>query len=113
MGLRGSMDLGFRFDEHKGAGPVRHAPGPLHLLRCQPAAVRAQNAVFYELSTVSLGHQVVAQPLGTPSPGSPSTHSNNPLESWKICSPGDNPQLVKTRLRHWAQVVACSVKHSS
>jgi len=26
---------------------------------------------------------------------------------------GDNPQLVKTRLRHWAQLVACSVKHSS
>ena len=22
---------------------------------------------------------------------------------------GDNPQQVKTRLRHWAQAVACSV----
>nr|DAD21544.1 TPA_asm: hypothetical protein HUJ06_023007 [Nelumbo nucifera] len=25
---------------------------------------------------------------------------------------GDNPQLVKTRLRQWAQVVACSVRQS-
>lgn len=23
---------------------------------------------------------------------------------------GDNPQTVKTRLRHWAQAVACSVR---
>eukprot|EP01018_Ginkgo_biloba_P029997 Gb_33536 [translate_table: standard] len=30
-------------------------------------------------------------------------------ETWRISSPGDNPQHVKTRLRHWAQVVACSV----
>ncbi|KAF5736144.1 hypothetical protein HS088_TW14G00279 [Tripterygium wilfordii] len=37
----------------------------------------------------------------TPSPiGSPLT----------IFGPGDNPQTMKTRLRHWAQVVACSVK---
>ncbi|PSS30752.1 Stromelysin-1 like [Actinidia chinensis var. chinensis] len=30
-----------------------------------------------------------------------------------ILSPGDNPQTVKTRLRQWAQVVACSVRQSS
>ncbi|XWS33617.1 hypothetical protein CRYUN_Cryun22dG0098300 [Craigia yunnanensis] len=30
-----------------------------------------------------------------------------------IVGPGDNPQTVKTRLRQWAQVVACSVKKSS
>eukprot|EP00252_Welwitschia_mirabilis_P019609 TRINITY_DN4587_c0_g1_i1.p1 TRINITY_DN4587_c0_g1~~TRINITY_DN4587_c0_g1_i1.p1 ORF type:complete len:214 (-),score=42.24 TRINITY_DN4587_c0_g1_i1:491-1132(-) len=32
--------------------------------------------------------------------------------SWIISSPGDTPQLIKTRLRHWAQVVACSVRQS-
>uniref|UniRef100_A0A803KSC1 Uncharacterized protein n=1 Tax=Chenopodium quinoa TaxID=63459 RepID=A0A803KSC1_CHEQI len=32
----------------------------------------------------------------------------NPL----IICPGDDPKTIKTRLRHWAQVVACSVKHS-
>ncbi|CAL5371067.1 hypothetical protein ACSBR2_024956 [Camellia fascicularis] len=30
-----------------------------------------------------------------------------------IFDPGDNPQTVKTRLRQWAQVVACSVRQSS
>ncbi|KAI8027372.1 hypothetical protein LOK49_LG02G01385 [Camellia lanceoleosa] len=30
-----------------------------------------------------------------------------------IFGPGDNPQTVKTRLRQWAQVVACSVRQSS
>ncbi|XP_058187317.1 uncharacterized protein LOC131304193 [Rhododendron vialii] len=35
--------------------------------------------------------------------GSPST----------ILGLGDNPQTVKTRLRQWAQVVACSVRQSS
>ncbi|CAA3015944.1 uncharacterized protein LOC111367858 [Olea europaea var. sylvestris] len=40
----------------------------------------------------------------TPSPhGSPNT----------IFDPGDDPQTVKTRLRQWAQVVACTVRQSS
>ncbi|PSS21281.1 Eukaryotic translation initiation factor 3 subunit A like [Actinidia chinensis var. chinensis] len=30
-----------------------------------------------------------------------------------IFGPGENPQTVKTRLRQWAQVVACSVRQSS
>ncbi|XVE82794.1 hypothetical protein DITRI_Ditri16bG0034200 [Diplodiscus trichospermus] len=30
-----------------------------------------------------------------------------------IFGPGDNPQTVKTRLRQWAQVVACSVRQST
>lgn len=30
-----------------------------------------------------------------------------------IYDPGDNPQTVKTRLRQWAQVVACVVRQSS
>ncbi|CAL5426277.1 unnamed protein product [Camellia sinensis] len=30
-----------------------------------------------------------------------------------IFDPGDNPQTVKTKLRQWAQVVACSVRQSS
>jgi len=34
-------------------------------------------------------------------------------DSWKICIQGEDPQHIKTKLRHWAQVVACSVKRSS
>ncbi|KAL2906234.1 Protein phosphatase 1 regulatory subunit 42 [Bienertia sinuspersici] len=37
-----------------------------------------------------------------------SSLGGNPLT---IISPGDDPKTIKTRLRHWAQVVACSVKH--
>ncbi|CAN6815333.1 unnamed protein product [Brassica oleracea var. botrytis] len=32
------------------------------------------------------------------------------LASWKISSPGDNPDDVKARLRFWAQAVACTVR---
>lgn len=41
--------------------------------------------------------------------GSP-TSSGSPHT---LFSPGDNPQTVKTRLKQWAQVVACSVRQSS
>ncbi|KAH8508498.1 hypothetical protein H0E87_010565 [Populus deltoides] len=40
--------------------------------------------------------------------------SLSPLGSpHNIFGPGDNPQTVKTRLKQWAQVVACSVRQSS
>ncbi|XP_002968414.2 uncharacterized protein LOC9631247 [Selaginella moellendorffii] len=41
--------------------------------------------------------------------GSEPSGSSSPVE-WKIASPGDHPQVVKTRLRHWAQAVACTVR---
>ncbi|KAF8406316.1 hypothetical protein HHK36_008402 [Tetracentron sinense] len=49
---------------------------------------------------------------------SPSTVFENDVSSpigspLIIVCPGDNPQTVKTRLRQWAQVVACSVQQSS
>ncbi|KFK37170.1 hypothetical protein AALP_AA4G222800 [Arabis alpina] len=34
----------------------------------------------------------------------------SPLSSWKISSPGDNPDDVKARLKFWAQAVACTVR---
>ncbi|KAK4712205.1 hypothetical protein R3W88_006718 [Solanum pinnatisectum] len=36
-----------------------------------------------------------------------------PVSPHTIVNPGDNPQAVKTRLRQWAQVVACVVRQSS
>ncbi|KAK4584631.1 hypothetical protein RGQ29_022385 [Quercus rubra] len=43
------------------------------------------------------------------------TPCSSPLGSphHTLLGPGDNPQTVKTRLRRWAQVVACSVRQSS
>ncbi|XP_010508442.1 PREDICTED: uncharacterized protein LOC104785019 [Camelina sativa] len=34
----------------------------------------------------------------------------SPIASWKISSPGDNPDDVKARLKFWAQAVACTVR---
>lgn len=32
---------------------------------------------------------------------------------FRLGEKGDDPEIVKTRLRQWAQVVACSVRQSS
>ncbi|CAA3005628.1 Hypothetical predicted protein [Olea europaea subsp. europaea] len=45
--------------------------------------------------------------------GRSTSFESDSSDSWKICSPGDDPQHVKTKLRHWAQAVACSVRQSS
>ncbi|KAL0377713.1 UNVERIFIED_CONTAM: hypothetical protein Sradi_3076800 [Sesamum radiatum] len=54
-----------------------------------------------------------------PPPSSPLSPSQSecdtpsPLGSpHAIFDPGDNPQTMKTRLRQWAQVVACAVRQS-
>ncbi|KAL1060892.1 hypothetical protein V6Z11_1Z061800 [Gossypium hirsutum] len=57
--------------------------------------------------------------LTTPSVSSPSAASDcdsipSPVGSpHAIFDPADPPQTVKTRLKQWAQVVACSVRQSS
>ncbi|CAM6036394.1 unnamed protein product [Sphagnum compactum] len=43
---------------------------------------------------------------------SSSSLQSSPMESWRISSPGDHPSQVKTRLRHWAQAVACTLRQS-
>jgi len=113
--LRGSMDLGFRFDEKKGGQDLCDTLPALDIYFAVNRQLPEPKMRLSMSSAPSLSATKSSRNLSvTPSPGSrPGAHSNNPLESWKICNPGDNPQLVKTRLRHWAQVVACSVKHSS
>ncbi|XP_048131475.1 uncharacterized protein LOC115740233 isoform X2 [Rhodamnia argentea] len=54
----------------------------------------------------------VSKPAATPSPSSTVPHSHTSPRS-NIFSRGDDPQVVKTRLRQWAQVVACSVRQST
>ncbi|RCV32720.1 hypothetical protein SEVIR_7G009600v4 [Setaria viridis] len=111
--LKGSMDLGFRFDEQKGGQDLCDTLPALDLYFAVNRQLSEPKMRWSTSSAPSLSATKSSPNLcGTPCPGSPCAHSN-PMDSWKICSPGDNPQLVKTRLRHWAQVVACSVKHSS
>jgi len=111
--LRGSMELGFGFDEEKGGQDLCDTLPALDLYFAVNRQLSEPKMRWSTSSAPSLSAASSSSNLcGTPSPGSPNALSN-PMDSWKICSPGDNPQLVKTRLRHWAQVVAYSVKHSS
>uniref|UniRef100_A0A8R7VF15 Uncharacterized protein n=2 Tax=Triticum urartu TaxID=4572 RepID=A0A8R7VF15_TRIUA len=36
--------------------------------------------------------------------------SSPPIANWKISSPGDSTEEVKTRLKYWARAVACTVR---
>ncbi|KAH7424971.1 hypothetical protein KP509_11G034700 [Ceratopteris richardii] len=102
--LRGSIDLGFRFSYNE----------PSRLKNTLPAlelycAINRNYADAQSRSSPNspLNGNVLHR---TNSSGSATSPSN---ENWRISSPGDHPSEVKTRLRHWAQVVACSVKQGT
>ncbi|KAF9591996.1 hypothetical protein IFM89_011579 [Coptis chinensis] len=97
--LKGCIDLGFGFNEEDGQELTNTLP--------------ALDLYF------AVNRQFSPSPVSTPSASSSGRRSlsslNSPRsepDSWKICNPGDDPQHVKTKLRHWAQAVACSVKQS-
>ncbi|XP_065876064.1 uncharacterized protein [Euphorbia lathyris] len=100
--LKACIELGFGFDSpeslDKRLSDTLPALGLYH----------AVNKHYYD----SVGKSVTA----TTSPPSTASEcdSPSPLGSpHTIFGPGDNPQTVKTRLRQWAQVVACSVRQCS
>jgi len=97
--LKGCIDLGFGFNEEDGQGLTTTLP--------------ALDLYF------AVTRQFSPSPVSTPSGSSSSRRSSASLaspksesDSWKICNPGEAPEQVKTKLRHWAQAVACSVKQS-
>ncbi|KAL9225496.1 hypothetical protein vseg_001413 [Gypsophila vaccaria] len=102
--LKGSIELGFGFNEKACQGLYNTLP-----------ALDLYFAVNRQLSSspVTTPHNTT---LGSRNSvdGRSSLLFNSPTseDSWKICGPGDNPQQVKTKLRHWAQAVACSVMQS-
>ncbi|XP_006648617.1 uncharacterized protein LOC102700688 [Oryza brachyantha] len=114
--LRGSFELGFGFDEEKGGTDLcdtlpaldlyfavnRQLSDP-KLRSASTSAAVSPTAALSSSSTLVSDTSIPRSPDGSSSPA--------PADAWTIFSPGDNPQLMKTRLRHWAQVVACSVKH--
>ncbi|EPS66159.1 hypothetical protein M569_08616, partial [Genlisea aurea] len=58
-------------------------------------------------------NDAVAKPPLPISPSASECETPSPLGSpLTIFSPGENPQTVKTRLRQWAQVVACTVRQN-
>ncbi|XP_039037062.1 uncharacterized protein LOC120174190 [Hibiscus syriacus] len=101
--LKGCIELGFGFKEEEGQKLTSTLPAlDLYFAvnrQLSPSPVSTPHSQSSS-STLSLGDR-------SSSFGSPRSESD-----WKICSPGEDPQLVKTKLRHWAQAVACSVMQS-
>ncbi|KAI4338644.1 hypothetical protein MLD38_023677 [Melastoma candidum] len=104
--LKGCIDLGFRFNEEDGQQLTNTFP-----------ALDLYFAVNRQFTPGSGGSTPRSLKLSAPSSPQfgPSTSLDSPRsdsENWKICNPGDDPQQVKTKLRHWALAVACSVRQS-
>ncbi|OIT38256.1 PREDICTED: uncharacterized protein LOC109239649 [Nicotiana attenuata] len=110
--LKGCIELGFGFNEEEG----QRLCGTLPALDLYFAVNRQystspisspgshKGSLSSPGSSTSLGLGGRSSSFGSP--------RSDPADAWKICSPGDDPQQVKTKLRHWAQAVACSVKQS-
>lgn len=108
--LRGCIELGFGFVEEEGSHALCETLPALDLyfavnrqLSLSPASTPTGRASTSSSSSSSLGR---SSPPTTPK----AADSSEP--TWKICTPGEDPQQVKTKLRHWAQAVACSVMQS-
>ncbi|XP_010553341.1 PREDICTED: uncharacterized protein LOC104823462 [Tarenaya hassleriana] len=99
--LKGSIELGFGFNEEEGQRLTSTLP-----------ALDLYFAVNRQISPVSTPGSggSSSSTLGDRSSSFDSPRSDS--DPLRILSPGDNPQQVKTRLRHWAQAVACSVMQS-
>ncbi|XP_048136324.1 uncharacterized protein LOC115743866 [Rhodamnia argentea] len=103
--LKGSIELGFGFEEKDGQKLCNTLPA-LDLY----FAVNRQLSLSPVSTPPSQGLSSPAS-LGERSMSFESPRSDS--DAWKICNPGDDPQHVKTKLRHWAQAVACSLMQSS
>uniref|UniRef100_A0ACD5UQI3 Uncharacterized protein n=1 Tax=Avena sativa TaxID=4498 RepID=A0ACD5UQI3_AVESA len=110
--LKGSMELGFGFKEENGGQNLCDTLPALDLYfavnrQLSEPKMRVCSRSLPSLSMATSSSSAQSSPVGSPM----AQHSL--LDSLKISSPIDNPQHIKSRLRQWAQVVACSVKHSS
>lgn len=95
--LRGFMDLGFRFSEDC-------IP---HLCDTLPAL-----EVYCAIKQTLQDSPCHGNLHGVPEISSPVSSLPSPTSSWKVASPGDQPQDVKARLKLWAHAVACDLRQS-
>ncbi|XP_057763646.1 uncharacterized protein LOC130984961 [Salvia miltiorrhiza] len=113
--LKGCIELGFGFNAEEGQRLCTTIPA-LDLYF-------AVNRQFLTSPLTSPGSTAPTRPPPAPAPAPapaplpPTTLSIRSCsfgdsDSWKILNKGDDPQQVKTKLRHWAQAVACSVMQS-
>eukprot|EP00250_Pteridium_aquilinum_P017140 c23472_g1_i2 orf=674-1666(+) len=89
--LRGCIDLGFRFDQSS-------IPDLCNTLPALEVYCAVAQGLQESPNCMSLNSPVIQLPARCSSP--------SPSPSWRVSSPGDDPNDVKGRLRHWAQAVA-------
>ncbi|XP_020576200.1 uncharacterized protein LOC110021858 [Phalaenopsis equestris] len=123
--LRGSVELGFGFSEDNGGRELCKTLPALNLLFAlnrQSSDTKLRQTPS-PASTPTAAATTSSSPMttlfGTPSPRTPNEQSqleqgktsvNPDDDTWQIFKPGDSPEQMKTKLRHWAQIVACSVR---
>ncbi|CAK9882383.1 unnamed protein product [Sphagnum jensenii] len=122
--LRGCIDLGFGFSKEQEDMELCNTLPALEL--CY-AITRQYNDVVTgrssssPISTSGRSSNSISRSFDQTSSSSSSSLDrtsssssllSSPMESWRISSPGDHPSQVKTRLRHWAQAVACTLRQS-
>ncbi|KAF8013707.1 hypothetical protein BT93_I1540 [Corymbia citriodora subsp. variegata] len=101
--LKGCIELGFGFDSPAdGCGVDPKLSDTFPALELYHAVNRQYHKSLSRSSSVESSLSLS------------SLASDNDAESTgSIYDPGDDPGTVKTRLRQWAQIVACSVRQSS
>ncbi|XP_028764091.1 uncharacterized protein LOC114722268 [Neltuma alba] len=100
--LKACIELGFGFDSSPELEPDQRLSDALPALGLYYAVNKSYDYLFSKSSAPTTPSDCHSTPSPVASP--PSTTP--------IFSHGDNPQTVKTRLKQWAQVVACAVRQS-
>ncbi|KAK3022550.1 hypothetical protein RJ639_047488 [Escallonia herrerae] len=100
--LKACFELGFGFDSNDVLDSKLTSAFPALGFYC--AVNREYNNIMSRSSSSS-------SPMESPKCDSPSSVSTGSPGS--IFEPGDDPKVVKTKIKKWAQVVACSVQQSS
>ncbi|XAR63589.1 hypothetical protein NMG60_11023579 [Bertholletia excelsa] len=114
--LKGSIELGFGFNEEDGQRLCNTLPALDFYFavnrRFSTSPLSSPNGASTAPPSACLAGPGSASYSSLPDSSSPDSPRSDLSDSWKICTPGENPQQVKTKLRHWAQAVACSVLQS-
>lgn len=102
--LKGCLQLGFGFNDDEGGQSLTNTLPALDIYF-------AVNRLGSPMVSPSANTSPVPkfERVGSMSSKSGGSSSFSSDDSWKICTPGETPQQVKAKLRHWAQAVACSM----
>ncbi|KNA03857.1 hypothetical protein SOVF_205180 [Spinacia oleracea] len=105
--LKACFELGFGFNPPE-LGPDQRLSDTLPALGFYLAVNKSYNDTVLKSNKSSSSSLSL---LGTASSSESDLSLSSPVGSpLSIICPGDDPKTIKTRLRHWAQAVACSVK---